>query len=109
MIIDFNSMDVVTIDNFKGGLKQIRTQMFFDGVNRIMHGTLEAGASIGEHTHEINSEVIFILSGKGTIIEDGEAKPIVAGQCTYCPKGHRHSLVNSSSEDLDFYCVVANQ
>lgn len=109
MTIDFNTMEFADFPNFKGGEKSLNAQMFWDGTNRILHGILIPGASIGQHTHEENSEILFVIKGEGTIIDDGESKPIVAGQCTYCPKGHSHSLVNTSEADLEFYAVVPNQ
>lgn len=109
MTIDFNSMEFQALPNFKGGEKELKAQMFFDGTNRILHGILVPGASIGMHTHEDNTEIIFVIKGNGTIIDDGESSPISAGQCTYCPKGHSHSLVNTSDADLEFYAAVANQ
>lgn len=109
MIIDFNTMEATVIPNFKGGEKEIRAQMFWDGVNRIMRGVLQPGASIGEHVHKTNSEIMFIIEGAGTIIDDGIPTPISKGQCTYCPKGHRHSLVNTGTDPLVFYCAVPTQ
>lgn len=103
-------MPVEVFPSFKGGEKELSAQMFFDGMNRVMHGVLIPGASIGMHTHETNSEILFVLEGKGVIIEDGEEHPIRHGQCTYCPKGHTHSLVNTSEDrDLEFYAVVPEQ
>ena len=102
-------MPVTVIPNFKGGEKEMATQMFFDGTNRILHGVLAPGASIGEHLHDTNCEILFVIKGDGTIIDDGEPSPVCAGQCTYCPKAHRHSLVNTGSEDLEFYAAVPAQ
>lgn len=100
---------MASFPNFKGGEKQLMAQMFFDGTTRIMHAVLEPGASIGEHKHEGNCEILFVVSGQGTIIDDGVASPIVAGQCTYCPEGHAHSLVNTGDVDLEFYATVPKQ
>ena len=55
------------------------------------------------------SENIPFLSGKGTVLYDGEKLAVEAGQCHYCPKGHSHSLINDSDEDLVFFAVVPNQ
>ena len=109
MTIDFNTQPFESFPNFKGGEKELKAQMFFDGTNRILHGILVPGASIGEHTHDTNSEILFIIKGKGTIIDDGVCSPVEAGQCTYCPKGHSHSLVNTGDADLEFYAAVPNQ
>ena len=116
MIIDFSKMDVTVLPNFKGGEKEFAANMFFDGTNRIFKGILVPGATIGMHTHDDSCEVIFILSGHGTIVEKepgAEAEtvsPVAPGDCLYCPKGHTHSLQNTdASEDLVFYAAVALQ
>lgn len=109
MTIDFNEMEAQVLPAFKGGEKELIAKMFFDGNNRILHGCLVPGASIGEHTHENNAEMIYILSGEGTIMDDGVKTAIVQGQCTYCPMGHSHSLINSGTENLVFFAVVPKQ
>jgi len=106
MTIDFNAMEATPIEHFKGGEKALIAKMFFDGTTRILHGVLEPGASIGEHKHEGNSEILFVVKGSGTIIDDGVPSPICAGQCTYCPEGHTHSLVNTGVENIEFYAAV---
>ena len=92
MIIKFNEMDITVLPSFKGGEKEFAANMFFDGTNRIFKGKLIPGASIGVHTHEDSCEIIFILSGKGCILErtpEGEEtiREVTAGDCLYCPKG----------------------
>ena len=116
MIIDFSKMDVTVLPNFKGGEKEFAANMFFDGTNRIFKGVLVPGATIGMHTHDDSCEVIFILSGHGTIVEKdpvAESETVSAvgpGDCLYCPKGHSHSLQNTSTDgDLVFYAVVPKQ
>ena len=80
--------------------------MFTDPGVKIMRGRLEHGASIGLHTHEGNSEIVFILEGKGKMLCDGRYEELSAGSCTYCPEGHEHSLINDSMGDLIFFAVV---
>ena len=109
MNIDFDKTELSVIPNFKGGEKELRARTVFDGTNRIMKATLIPGASIGMHTHEDSCEVIFITSGRGSVIMDGEKSPVHAGLCHYCPKGHTHSLINDSDADLDFIAVVPKQ
>lgn len=109
MIIDFHSMEETVMPNFLGGEGALRAKMFSDERNRILHGVLEPGCSIGYHTHETSSEIIYILSGTGKVkVEDGE-EPVKAGECHYCPKGRSHSLVNNSGSDLEFFAVVPQQ
>ena len=128
MTIDFSKMDVTVLPNFKGGEKEFAANMFFDGTNRIFKGVLVPGATIGMHTHDDSCEVIFVLSGHGTIVEKAPSddpksetksetilesetiSPVGPGDCLYCPKGHSHSLQNTSEEgDLVFYAVVPKQ
>lgn len=109
MIIEFDQQDWKANENFKGGEGVFYNKMFFDGVNKMMRGRLPSGSSIGYHKHEGNCEMIFILEGEGTVLYDEEKKPIKAGQCHYCPEGHSHSLINTSSEDLIFCAVVPKQ
>ena len=109
MIIDFSKIALSVLPNFKGGEKAYEANMFFDGTNRIMNGRLVPGASIGLHTHEDSSEIMFFTSGKGSVIYDGEKLTVAAGLCHYCEKGHSHTLINDSDEDLCFYAVVPIQ
>lgn len=109
MIIDFEKTKETVIKNFKGGEKQISARMFADEKNKIMYGKLEAGASIGLHKHETNSEIVYILQGIGKVLYDGEYEAVKKGVCHYCPKGHTHSLINDSADDLFFFAVVPEQ
>lgn len=106
MLIDFNAIPETVIPHMRGGEKEVRAHMYTDSLCKIMKGTLIPGASIGLHTHESNSEVIYILSGTGKILYDGAYEPLGPGSCHYCPKGHAHSLINDSDAELTFFAVV---
>lgn len=43
MIIDLKNTEPTVIPNFKGGEKSISAKMYFDGMNRILHGSLCSG------------------------------------------------------------------
>ena len=109
MKVDFNNIEESLFPNFKGGEKEFAAKMFFDGLNRIMKGRLTPGASIGLHTHDTSSEIIFITKGSGCVIYDGEKIALNAGDVHYCPKGHSHTLINDSDSDLEFSAVVPQQ
>lgn len=109
MIIDFSTMEKTILHEFKGGNKDTAAQMHVDELGKIMKGTLEPGASIGMHTHETSSEIIYILEGTASILYDDGEEEVSAGSCHYCPKGHRHSMRNLSGEDLVFFAVVPEQ
>ncbi|WP_295748922.1 cupin domain-containing protein [uncultured Oscillibacter sp.] len=112
MLIEFDKMEPTIIPRMRGGEKEVAARMYTDPLNKIMRGRLIPGATIGMHTHETGSEIIYILSGKGKILYDDGCEPLEAGSCHYCPKGHAHSLINDSpegGEDLRFFAVVAEQ
>ena len=109
MILDFQEIEEQVIPNFKGGEKQCKTHMYTDDACKIMRGSLEPGATIGVHTHETNSEIIFMVKGTGTVLYDDGRETLPAGCCHYCPKGHSHSLRNEIGETIEFYAVVPEQ
>ncbi len=109
MIIHYNDQKLETFEHFKGGEKSMDAKMFFDGQNRILYAQLEPGASIGLHTHETNSEIIYLLEGTATVLYDGGHEELAAGNVHYCPKGHSHSLINESNSTIRFFAVVPEQ
>ena len=109
MNFNYNELEYEEFKNFKGGEKSLYTKMFHDEKNRIIYGKLIPGASIGVHTHETNSEIIYIVEGTGKVLMDQAYEKLEAGMCHYCPKGHTHSLMNDSGSDLIFFAVVPEQ
>ena len=109
MLIDFSAMEEQVIPGFLGGEGTFHTRMRVDELGKIMRAALEPGSSIGLHTHDTSSEIIYILAGKGKVLCDGEYEPLSAGSCHYCPKGHSHSLINDSGAMLEFFAVVPFQ
>lgn len=53
--------------------------------------------------------MIYILQGKGKALYDDREEELYTGVCHYCPKGHSHSIINNSDEDLIFFAVVPQQ
>lgn len=109
MIVDFDKIEEKKIPEFKGGEGHLLTHMFSNELGKIMRACLKPGCSIGMHTHDTSSEVIYILSGSGKCIYDGNIENVSAGQCHYCPKGHTHSLINDSDKPLEFLGIVPEQ
>lgn len=108
-MIDFNKLEETVLQNFYGGKGALSANMFVDDKNKILKGKLAPGCSIGLHCHETSSEIIFILSGDGVAVLDGEQETLTAGDCHYCKKGQSHTLINTGTEDLVFYAVVPQQ
>ncbi len=106
MLINFEQIPETVIPKMRGGEGQMVARMHTDEKNKIMRGLLAPGCTIGLHTHETSSEIIYILSGTGKVLYDGAYEPLSAGSVHYCPKGHGHSLINDSEEDLIFFAVI---
>lgn len=106
MLMNFDQMETTILPRFKGGEGQLSAKMFIDADNKILKGTLAPGCTIGLHAHEDSSEVIYILSGTGKALCDGETERLSPGECHYCPDGYSHTLINDGQEDLVFLAVV---
>ncbi len=109
MKIDLNQLKETPIPEFNGGVGTTFLHMFEDAKMKILLGRLKPGSSVGLHSHMTSSEVIFILSGEGKVLYDGEMESVGPGDCHYCPKGHSHSLLNQGKEELMFWAVVPEQ
>ena len=109
MRIDFAAMEEQIVPHMREDKKEVALRTYTDGQCKIMRGRLIPGASIGLHTHETNSEIIYVLEGQGKVLCDGAYEPLGPGSCHYCPKGHAHSLINDSAADLLFFAVVPEQ
>ena len=102
MKIDFNEIQEIANPQFKGGVGDTMFRTYNDGQNKIMRGRLDPGCSIGLHSHETNSEIIYILSGEARCLyDDGEERLV---------PDHSHSLINASAtEPLTFFAIVPEQ
>ena len=108
-IVDFDSMEEDVQNAFKGGEGDVAFRIFKDDLNKVMRVRMTPHSSVGQHSHETDSEIIMVLKGNGKIVFDGEEMPIHEGQVHYCPKGHGHTIVNDSDDELHLCCVVPQQ
>lgn len=106
MVINFDNVEEKNLEHFKGGEKALIARMITDENNKILYGKLEPGASIGYHTHDTSSEIIYILEGQADYKYDDESETATPGQAHYCPKGHSHSMTNNGDTMLVFLAVV---
>ncbi len=109
MLIQFDTMETSVVPHLRDGEGEVLMRSLSDEHNKIMKLTLAPGCSVGLHTHEGNSEIMYILSGSGKVLYDGAWETLSPGVCHYCPKGHSHSTVNDGTEDLVFFAVVPEQ
>jgi quercetin dioxygenase-like cupin family protein len=63
------------------------------------------GGITGKHAHEWEHEV-FVHSGKGAILREGEWIPLSTGSVIFIPGSEEHQLRNSGEEPFVFVCVI---
>ena len=68
---------------------------------------IPAGASIGWHIHEGETEPYYILKGEGTFIDnDHVAHTVHAGDVCTIQEGQGHAMENNSDEDLEMMALI---
>ncbi|MBQ7606502.1 MAG: cupin domain-containing protein [Desulfovibrionaceae bacterium] len=79
----------------------------FAGKGRLFnHCVLHPGEGIGEHPHNNEFEVYYILKGTGLYSDNGTETTVEAGDVTVCSSGEKHGLKNTGSEDLVFIALI---
>ena len=69
--------------------------------------SLQPGASYGEHGHEGDEEVYYIVEGTGLMMVDGEERPVGPGDAVLTKSGSRHSLRNTGDTPLKVLVIGA--
>ena len=68
--------------------------------------TLKPGCSIGFHVHENDSELFYFLNDGAQYNDNGEIKPVFAGDVAICPAGTGHGVINDSDKTVEFIAVI---
>ena len=67
---------------------------------------LPAGASIGWHVHEGETEPFYILKGEGHYNDNGTIVPCKPGDVFKCGDGEWHCIINDGDEDIEFVALI---
>ncbi len=90
-------------------IKDIASSEQMHGKNRcFITITLKPGTSLGVHRHKNESEIYFVLQGRGEYSDNGEVYEIHTGDAVICLDGDEHGVSNSGPEDLVFAALVIN-
>lgn len=69
--------------------------------------TLKPGCSIGEHLHENEEEIFYVLEGEAVYNDNGKTEIMHQGDSCVCLSGQKHSLSNGSeTENLSVFAVI---
>ncbi len=100
------------VENAKGGVGEFHNSHILEVDDFMKSGRIYAvcrlapGDSVGNHTHTGESEIYHILSGVGTIDEDGVETVVSAGDVNIVPDGGNHGIRNTGTEDLVFVALI---
>lgn len=114
MIFRKSSIQPVVVENVHDGSGKLTCLDMLKGhVNdghgfRFVHDNiLEPGATVGEHLHQGDEEIYFVLEGNGIMIEDGVEFEIHAGDLSLVQSGHTHGLRNNSDTSMRLLVIGA--
>ncbi|GHV63187.1 cupin [Spirochaetia bacterium] len=68
--------------------------------------SLPPGASIGYHQHDSETEYYVILSGSGSVNDNGTERTVKAGDSVITGNGASHSIKNTGNVPLVFHAVI---
>ena len=111
MIIHRNEMKTETKEHLREGEgKTTFTYLAGDSTQKnarlFAEITLNPGCSIGYHKHDSETEYFFILSGSGTVNDDGKEAIVKQGDSVITGNGASHSIKNTGSVPLVLNAVI---
>ncbi len=71
----------------------------------LAHADVEVAGRTADHVLE-QSEVYYIIAGRGTMVLDGQAHAVEAGSYYYIPPHCSQWLRNDGEQRLEFLCIV---
>ncbi len=67
---------------------------------------LNPGCSVGEHTHNGESEIYYVLEGSGELNDNGVIRTINPGDCAMCYDGEFHAVKNNTGKVLRILATI---
>ena len=59
------------------------------------------------HSHPNGEETIYLITGEGRVLVDGEVSPVRAGSVVLFPQGKVHMLHNTGATEMKVICFFA--
>ncbi|MEP6716367.1 MAG: cupin domain-containing protein [Terriglobia bacterium] len=59
------------------------------------------------HSHPEGEEVIYIMTGSGRVLVDGDVSPVRTGSVVLFPQGKPHMLHNTGTDEMKVVCFFA--
>lgn len=111
MVIHRNEMKVEEKERMRDGEGTTRLTYLLDASSEknarmFAEVTLNPGCSVGYHPHDSETEYYFIISGSGTVNDDGKEVQVKQGDSMITGNGASHSIKNTGSVPLVFHAVI---
>jgi mannose-6-phosphate isomerase-like protein (cupin superfamily) len=111
MVIHRNEMKSETKEKMRGGEGNTSFTYLVDcenekNIRMLAELTLQPGSSIGKHSHEAETEYYIILSGNGTVNDNGTDVQVKAGDSVITGNGAFHSISNTGAVPLVFHAAI---
>ncbi len=109
MVTRRNSMRSQVRAEMRGGTGSVKITNLVD---ELPHGrllaeiTIPPGGSIGEHTHDEETEYYIITSGTGVVVDDGVEVDVSPGDVVTTGGGATHSIRASGQSPLVFIALI---
>ena len=87
--------------------QNFRTVLFTGKKSQLVVMSIPPGGEVGMETHDAVEQTLFILSGKGVAMLDGERKDVRAGDVLVVTPGTEHNVLNTESIPLKIYTIYA--
>lgn len=106
-----NEMKTAVVEKLHGGAGSTAITHMVDCANEknirmLAEVTLQPGASIGKHSHQTETEYYVILSGTGTVDDDGKTVNVRAGDTIVTGNGASHGISNTGAVPLVFHAII---
>jgi mannose-6-phosphate isomerase-like protein (cupin superfamily) len=111
MVVHRNEMISEVKEKMRGGDGNTHLTYLLDGSTQknarmFAEITLDPGCSIGYHQPDSETEYYFILSGTGSVNDDGKEVNVRQGDSIITGNGASHSIKNTGSVPLVFHAVI---
>ena len=99
--------------NSHGGIggyfvRTLLTSEFDSSLKYVREFVLDPGASIGNHLHDGDEEVYYVIAGEGIMFVNDEEEVITTGDIVLTKSGSYHGLKNTGPDILKIFVACAN-
>ena len=114
MIKTAGELQVRVRDNVRGGEGALAFHDFLMaeesfGAGKLFSRTvIPAGSSIGEHRHDGEFEIYFVLAGTVEVLDSGVWNTLNRGDMHLCASGESHAIRNSCEEEAQVLMLILN-